>query len=473
VPLFLDPAAAEPRRAIEHRLTELLIEGLRQVAAGPARVTLDLARFGDELRGFDFAAPRPLEEVAAWAVAALGGGVIPLTHARYLGLFNPAPTFAAECADRIIAAFNPQLVVWSHAPAAVEIDRHVIEAVLRRLGFAVGPGTGTGGHFTSGGAESNLTALLCAATAACPAFAAEGARGFAGRPVLYASRESHLAWFKIAHATGLGREAVRLIATDGGGRMDVAALAAQLERDRAAGCAPVMIAATAGTTNAGMIDPLAACAEVAAGAGVWLHVDAAWGGALVASERLRGQLAGIERADSVTIDAHKWFATTMGAGMFFTRHAALLSQVFAVAASYMPSNDTGRDPYVTTMQWSRRFVGLRLFLGLAAAGWRGYAAHVERGVALLEGLGRELAAAGWTVVNASEMAILCLRPPAGAPPVRQLVDELVGGGEAWISVAQLEGEEVIRVCVTNGRTGEAELAEVAAALRRAASGGRT
>ena len=134
-----------------------------------------------------------------------------------------------------------------------------------------------------------------------------------------------------------------------------------------------MIAATAGTTNAGMIDPLAACGELARKAlACWFHVDAAWGGALIASDRLRSVLSGIEDADSVTIDAHKWFATTMGCGMFITRHAPLLSSAFHVSTGFMPSNVAGLDPYVTTVQWSRRFLGLRLFMSLAAAGWTGY-----------------------------------------------------------------------------------------------------
>src|SRR5258708_7641382 len=97
---------------------------------------------------------------------------------------------------------------------------------------------------------------------------------------------------------------------------------------------------------------------------MWFHVDAAWGGAAIASDRMRGVLAGIEAADSVTIDAHKWFATTMWCGMYFTRHPELLSATFQVSTSYMPSNVGGVDPYVTSVQWSRRFLGLRLFMSL-------------------------------------------------------------------------------------------------------------
>src|SRR5262249_7348921 len=245
-------------------------------------------------------------------------GVVHLTHPRYFGLFNPAPTFPAECADRIAAAFNPQLATATTSPVAVELEAHVVRAVARRAGF---PSDATG-HFTTGGAEATYTALLCALTRADPRFATEGARAFDGPPRFYVSRDSHLAWVKIAHQAGIGRAAVRFVATDGRGRMDPGALRDALAADRDAGCVPVMIAATAGTTNAGMIDPLAACAKIAAGFGLWFHVDAAWGGAAIASERLRGLLRGVEQGDSMTIDAHKWFATTMGCGIFITRQSA-------------------------------------------------------------------------------------------------------------------------------------------------------
>src|SRR5207237_6001208 len=134
--------------------------------------------------------------------------------------------------------------------------------------------------------------------------------------------------------------------------MDAGALAHHIEADLGHGCLPVMIAATAGTSNAGMIDPLVRCAEIARKHALWYHVDAAWGGALIASDRLRGRLAGIEQADSTTIDAHKWFSTTMACGMFVTAHPSVLSSAFQVSVSFMPSNFPGLDPYVTTMHWS-------------------------------------------------------------------------------------------------------------------------
>jgi glutamate/tyrosine decarboxylase-like PLP-dependent enzyme len=216
-----------------------------------------------------------------------------------------------------------------------------------------------------------------------------------------------------------------------------------------------------------MVDPLPDCAAIAREAGLWLHVDAAWGGALIASERRRGVLAGIEQADSVTIDAHKWFATTMGCGMFLTQRVPVLSAAFQVSTGYMPSNVASIDPYVTTVQWSRRFLGLRLFLALAAAGWDGYAAHVERAIALADDLAGHLRARDWTVVNASPLAVLCLLPPAGSADPATIVRRVLAAGTAWISVTTFEGRPTIRACVTHGGTTPQDVAQLVAALEAA------
>src|SRR5271154_3107479 len=387
-------------------------------------------------------------------------GLVHVTHPRYFGLFNPAPTFPAQCAERVAGGFNPQLATATTSPVAVEIEAHVIRAIARLAGFP----PEAAGHFTSGGSEANYTALICALTRSNPDFAAKGARAFEGAPVFYVSRESHLAWIKIAHQAGIGRSAVRLVATDGFGCMDQNALREAVIGDRRGGCVPIMIAATAGTTNAGMIDPLWACAELARANGLWYHVDAAWGGAVIASDRLRHVLSGIERADSITIDAHKWLATTMGCGMFITRHPQVLSSTFQVWTSFMPSNNASSDPYVTSVQWSRRFLGLRLFMSLAAAGWSGYAEHVERSVALAETLKSKLSQRGWSIVNSSPLAVLCLKPPPGVGDVRSIVARVLASGCAWIAVASFESSDVIRACITHGETTEEDLTELVGTL---------
>jgi len=455
----LFPAAGN-RQQIEDYLTRALALAQERVRAGPATPTLDIEALRQELVRFDFETTRPLGELLDWSINMLEHGVVHLTHPRYFGLFNPAPSFPAQCADRIVGSFNPQVASSATSPAAVALEAHVIRAVARRAGFPAG----AGGQFTSGGSEANYTALLCALTHKFPAFGVDGARAIAGQPVFYTSKECHRSWVKIAHQAGIGRAAARLVATDGRGRMSPAALAQAIETDRADGCAPFLIVASAGTTNAGMIDPLHACADLAARYALWYHIDAAWGGAVIASERLRGLVAGLERADSATIDAHKWFLTTMGCGMYLARDPATLTTTFQVAATYMPSHEQSIDPYMNSLQWSRRFLGLRLFLSLACAGWAGHAAQIERAVALTERIRGELERRGWSVLNDSPLALLTVIPPRAVGDPRSVVERVLKSGRAWVSLARFEEQDVIRICVTHGESSEEDVSILVSAL---------
>src|ERR1700733_10425847 len=216
-------------------LTLNLLRANERVAEGPVTPDLDLGDFRRELADFDFRIPRPLGELLSWTIDKMEHGLVHVTHPRYFGLFNPAPTFPAQCADRIAAVFNPQLATSITSPAAVEIEAHVIRSVAGRAGLP----PEAGGHFTTAGSEANYTALICALTRSNRGFATEGARCFQGPPVFYVSRESHLAWLKIAHQAGIGRSAMRLVTTDGCGRMDANALAHTLSADRARGCVPI------------------------------------------------------------------------------------------------------------------------------------------------------------------------------------------------------------------------------------------
>src|SRR6516164_3621026 len=457
----LFPARAE-RQRIDDYLTRALALADERVCAGTATPTIDIEAFRRELEGFDFLVPRSLTELLDWSIDVLEHGLTHLTHPRYFGLFNPAPTFPAQCADRLVAAFNPQVASSGTSPAAVALEAYVIRRIAERAGFPAG----AGGHFTSGGSEANYTAMLCALTRAHPGFALEGARAFSGQPVFYVSRECHRSWVKIAHQAGIGRSAARLVATDGRGQLSVGALEQAIRTDLAAGCVPFLLVACAGTTNAGMLDPLAGCAEIAARHQLWYHVDAAWGGAVIASDRLRGVLTGLERADSATIDAHKWFATTMGCGMFLVRDPGSLTATFQVSASYMPSHELSLDPYMNTVQWSRRFLGLRLFLSLATAGWAGHAAHIERAVAQSEWIRGALERRGWSIINDSPFALLNVVPPATAGEPRAVVARVLASGRAWVALARFEERDVIRICVTHGEASDADLAMLVETLNQ-------
>jgi aromatic-L-amino-acid decarboxylase len=395
------------------------------------------------LQNHDFDVPRDLASVISGVSEALGCGNLLSAHPRCFGLFNPTPALAGAIADLLSASFNPQLAVTSHAPISVEIERKVIGEIAARIW----PEASASGHFTSGGAEANMTALLLAATRAEPRYAEVGSRAFAGQPVFYASNESHFAWFKIAHQLGLGRNAVRLVATDGQGRMEVCELSQAIATDRNEGRIPIAIMATAGTTNAGMIDPLHEISSVTCIEGLWFHVDAAWAGGLLALGSKNTSLNGIELADSATIDAHKWFNAPMGAGMFLTRWPEALAETFHVSASYMPSGD-GDDPYVRSAQWSRRHIGLRLFMILAAHGWNGVSSTIERQLQLGEQLRQCLREDDWRIENDSQCGVIVFNDDGGLP-ADAIVQAVQDEGDCWLSLARFEGRPVIRACVTS------------------------
>jgi glutamate/tyrosine decarboxylase-like PLP-dependent enzyme len=203
---------------------------------------------------------------------------------------------------------------------------------------------------------------------------------------------------------------------------------------------------------------------VASAERLWFHVDAAWGGAAALVPELRSHLDGMERADSITFDAHKWLSVPMGAGLYLTRHAEILEQTFSTAASYMPreSREFGvHDPYNHSMQWSRRFIGLKVFLSLAVAGWEGYRAAIRQQTAMGALMREELAAAGWRVINRTALPVACFvdtKSPQGAEVryLEAIARAVVASGRSWISTTRLGGDvpvlRVLRACVTNYRT---------------------
>jgi aromatic-L-amino-acid decarboxylase len=457
----------EPPQPVRQELFAMvgaaLEEHTARLASLPVAPQVEPGEIRAHIAAYDFTAARDAARVIVDMVDVLTRWTVHTTSPRYFGLYNPTPTFYGVLADALVGGFNPQLATWSHAPAAVEIEAHVLRYLGGRLGQ---PAEEVVGSFTSGGAEANQTGLLLALTRTFPEVADEGLRSLSGQPVFYASAESHLAWLKIAHMTGLGRQAVRLVPVGADLRLDVDALTGMIEQDRAAERLPFLVVATAGTTSAGVIDPLPQIADLCAAEGLRLHVDAAWAGAAALSDRLRPALAGIERADSITLDAHKWLSVPMGAGMFLCTDAAGLGQTFRVSTSYMPVGTAEAvDPYVSSVQWSRRFTGLKLFLTLAVLGRSGYARQLEHDTDLGEHLRARLLERGWRLENHTPLPVVCFSDPglpAADPDVDEvdsaaahhqaLADAVVASGQAWISPTRLRGRPVLRACITSYRT---------------------
>lgn len=462
--LLLPP---EERQELWKRLIAAIEKYTTGIAEARVAPETDAARLRQRLARWDFSVPVAPREALDFAVESLWRHQVHTPHPRYFGLFNPAPTTMGVAADAVVAAWNPQLAAWSHSPFAVEVEQHLVRSLGSRFGYDAAK---VEGCFTSGGAEANHTAVLVALQRAFPEVGRRGLLALRSQPLLYVSRQAHHSFIKAARLSGLGSDAVREISVDASLRMRVRELEGRIEADRADGFAPFLIVGTAGSTSAGVVDPLAALAEVADRQGLWLHVDAAWGGAAALVPELRPLLAGIERSGSLTFDAHKFLSVPMGAGLYLTRHPGALDRTFRVAAGYMPGSGRNGivDPYAHSMQWSRRFIGLKVFLSLAVAGWQGYEEAIRHQVAMGDRLRRGLAEHGWEVVNETPLPLVCfVRPGATAAQLKAVAAGAVASGAVWISCVHLEGGTALRACITNYRTGPDDVDALVAAVGRA------
>jgi aromatic-L-amino-acid/L-tryptophan decarboxylase len=389
-----------------------------------------------------------------------------LGHPGFLAYICGAGTVPGPVADLLAAAVNQNVGGWRISPGATEIELQCTRWLAARLGL---PGT-AGGHFVTGGAMANLIGLKAARDAVLPSAVEKGV----DRPLaIYASEEAHAVIARAADMLGLGRGALRVVPVDERLRMRVDALEAMLDEDDAQ---PMAIVGTAGTTTTGAIDPLPALADLAAAHGAWFHVDAAYGGAAVLADDLRPLLAGIERADSLAIDPHKWLYVSTPCGCVLLRDHGRLGPSFAADASYIWMAEEARqglDIAQTGPDFSRGFLALKVWLSLLAHGEAAYARRISHDAALARYLAELVEAhPNFELLCPPSLSICCFRFVSdGLSDValhdlnQRLVTAVQGDGRVYCSNAVVHGRFGMRACIVNFRT-EAEqmrlLLEVAA-----------
>jgi aromatic-L-amino-acid/L-tryptophan decarboxylase len=464
----------EKRKHLWERLSAAFEQYYTGTAALPVAPRLDQPAIQAFIRRFN-GQPEDLDRALDHVLEGLTRYAVHTPHPMYYGLYNPRASFAGILADTITAFFNPQMAAWSHAPFAAEVESFLIAELGRRFGY---PESSVDGAFTSGGAEANLTALLCAAQHHFPDRKQEGWQSIAAKPLIYCSKDCHHSVIKAAQIIGLGMNAVRSIDTDAALKMDPQQLEQQIIRDLEAGYAPMMVIATEGVTGTGVIDDIGALLPLREKYGFWLHADAAYGGAAVLSERHKHWVAGIEHADSITFDAHKWLSIPMAAGIFITRHPDIMSRTFGISTEYMPKDATGLDivdPYTHTIQWSRRFTGLKLYLSVLLYGWEGLEQLVEQQISTGEYLRKRLSETGWKIYNATPLPVVCFgqesmeQDPA---KVNALCQQVIGTGKAWISVYKINEVYTLRACITNYNTTEQDIEQLLSVLSESLSAGK-
>jgi len=389
--------------------------------------------------------------------------------ANYFGLMNPTPTYIGVLAEALVAALNPQLATVKRSQLASKIEHETVRWIGERVGW---PGE-FNGTFTSGGNEANFSGLALALAWKFPHVIEEGIASIGAQPVLYASDEAHHSLDKSAGLLGTGRKALRRIPVNENVQLDTQILKQTIEADLASGKKPFCVVGTVGTTNTGAVDDLVAIAEICRRYDLWLHVDGAYGGSAIFSDKHRNLLRGIEQADSITIDPHKWMAMPLAAGVILTRHPEMLERAFAVAAPYMPkaAESTGLDNSRISTQWTRRMNALKLWLTLRVHGRKAYEEHIDRQLNLARSF------ASWVRVSEHfEMAAPQILPIVGfrlqaalsqqqlAEAHSAIVDEVTSDGSRWISDTKVRGGSVLRMMVVSYLTEERHLRDLQAAL---------
>jgi len=429
----------------------------------------------------------PLPVEGAGLEAALRGlGTLALRHAvdpahpAAAAHLHCAPLHVALAGELLAAATNPSLDSWDQAPVATHLERRLVQALAAEAGYD--PATADG-VLTSGGTQSNLMGLLLARDAAGRRLgrdlAAAGLGPEAARWRILCSEAAHFSVRRAASLLGLGHEAVVSVATGADGRLRPAALDHAVERLRSLDLEPIALVATAGTTDLGAIDPLPALAERARRQRLWLHVDAAVGGALLFSERHRARLEGLAEADSITIDFHKLLWQPLACGLFLVRDAAALAPL-DVDVAYL--NEDGDDadwrmPHLVgkSLATSRRFDALKVLLTFQALGRRTLGALLDRTL--------ELAAIAGALV-AAEPALALARAPALSTVVFRYLPvpddpdrsdrlnaairtRLLAEGAAVVGRTRLDGRVHLKLTLLNPLAGRDDLAELISLIVRA------
>src|SRR3954452_259819 len=482
-----DPDTAPPRLADEiegfRRAAHTLVDGIADhLAALPAQPVWQ--PLSDTLREGLLELPLPedgsaLDEVVATALRDVLPHPMGNGHPAFFGWVNPPPAHAGVLASLAAAAMNPSVVGGDHAD--VHLERAVVRWLAELVGFPHAPGAGL---LTSGGSAA---ALLCLAAARARALAAAGhdvrRDGLAGAPrlVAYLPAEAHSCVRRALELLGVCGAGLREVPLDAG-RLDTTALRAAIAADRASGAVPALLVGSAGTVNAGGIDPLDALADVAAAERLWFHVDGAYGAFGVLDPAIAHRFRGMERADSLVVDPHKWLGAPVDAGCALVRHGDDLRDAFSLIPPYL-RQDTG-SPVGTFAEYgleqTRSFRALKTWATIAARGRAGLAAQIARA----NRLARELAAMverepELELAAPPETSIVAFRArPAGCPRSRledvnrTLPEAVQARGRAFVTGTVLDGRETLRACILHPDTDSTHLevlvADVVATARELA-----
>ena len=396
-------------------------------------------------------------------------------HPRFFGYVASPSTPIGAYADLIASALNGNITCWRSGPAGTEIE----QLVVRWLGSLIRYDDNAKGLLTSGGSMANMIALLVASRRKAGVEPARKGLWNGAPMTIYASEEVHMSIPKAADILGFGRDQVRVVACDERRRMRVDELRTRINTDRSQGFRPFCVVGSAGTVNTGVVDPLVEIEEVAREFDLWFHVDGAYGAPGVLDQRKSALFAGLERADSVSLDPHKWLFVPVDAGCLLFRDSIAAATAFSTEdADYIKVHGLSEDAAFAYWDYgielSRRFRALKVWLTLNYYGVRRLAEAIVEDNSLAVYLGELVSRSDdFELLAPVELSICCFRyaPPRdlGERELDQLNQKIMAAvqksGRAYLSNATVNGKFALRACITNFRTTKADIEETLAVVR--------
>lgn len=450
-PLALDALAldAETMRELGYRTVDRVIEWMAAGRPGLARMTREETEAA--LHGPPPDRPLPPGEVLDRLGSALSM-IARSDHPGFFAFIPGEPTWPGALADFAASAVNAHATDWIEAPGPTQVELTVLDWMRQWIGY----GLEAGGVFGSGGSAANMTAIACAREALVGPMRDD--------LVLYLTDQAHSSIARAARILGFRPDQVRVLTVDEHYRMRPEALALAMDADLRAGRRPLFVAAAAGSTNTGSIDPLPEIAAVCRERGAWFHVDGAYGGGALLSERGRAWLRGIEEADSVTLDPHKWMYQPFECGALLVREMANLQRAFEISPDYLKDIETAlREPNFADlgMQLTRGARALKVWVSIQYFGLDAFRSAVDRSIDLAEhARARIEASPTLKLVAPPSLGVLCFRRVVPGAPEEvqeavnaQLVPKVAAGGEAFISSTRLRGRYALRMVILNHSTG--------------------
>jgi aromatic-L-amino-acid decarboxylase len=456
----MDPAAF---RAAAHEVVDLMADYIESIEDRAVFPNVEPGSIGPSFPAVAPENPEPLDAILADYRRLVEPNATAWQHPGFLAYFATTASGPGILGEMLTATIGQNAMLWRTSPIATELEGVVVGWLRQALGLP----SAFDGVLTDTASTSSLIALAAAREAAGVQAAARGIGGRDDVPKLrvYASAEAHSSIEKACMTLGLGREALVRIPTDGAYRLQVRELAAAIAADRAAGHRPIGVVATAGTTSSTSVDPIGQIADIASREDLWLHVDAAYAGAVAIVPELREPFDGWERADSIVMNPHKWLFTPLDASLLLTRRLDAARDAFSLMPEYLRTIDRGtpvRDYSEFTPQLGRRFRALKLWMLIRWFGLDGLRRRIRHHIELAQAFaGWVEAATGWELLAQVPFSTVCFRhrPTAMAddePALERhnsaIMDAVNRSGEVFLSHTKLDGRFTIRLSVGNIRT---------------------